>query len=85
MEQWVVGHLAWLDGEHHHCEFSRELEGAAKVEGGGSDREKTHVNVGATINPNGHGHAAQTNGRVAGGVNLCSLSSLLLSVSLLSK
>ena len=43
-----------------------ELEGAAKVEGG---REKTNGNMRATMNVNGHGHAAQTNGRVGGGVN----------------
>ena len=45
-----------------------ELEGAAKVEGGGSGREKTHGNMRATITTNGHEHTAHTNGRVAGGV-----------------
>ena len=43
-----------------------ELEGTAKVEGG---REKTNGNMRATVNMNGHGHAAQTNGRVGGGLN----------------
>ena len=47
-----------------------ELEGTAKVEGGSSGREKTNGNMRATtIHTNGHGHAAQTNGRVGGGVN----------------
>jgi len=47
-----------------------ELEGTAKVEGGSSGREKTNGNMRATtIHMNGHGHAAQTNGRVGGGVN----------------
>ena len=45
-----------------------ELEGAAKVEGGGSGREKTHGNMRATITTNGHEHTAHTNGRVAGDV-----------------
>ena len=44
-----------------------ELEGIAKVEGGGSGREKTNGNMRAAIDTNGHG--AQTNGRVGGGVN----------------
>ena len=47
-----------------------ELEGNAKVEGGGSGREKTNGNMRVTMNTNGHGHAAQTNGRVGGGVGL---------------
>jgi len=46
-----------------------ELEGSAKVEGGSSGREKTNGNMQATIHMNGHGHGAQTNGRVGGGVN----------------
>jgi len=48
-----------------------ELEGTAKVEGGGgSRREGTNGNKRATtIHTNGHGHGAQTNGRVGGGVN----------------
>ena len=46
-----------------------ELEGTTKVEGGGSGREKTNGNMQATVHMNGHGHAAQTNGRVGGGVN----------------
>jgi len=47
-----------------------ELEGTAKIEGGGgSGREKTNGNMRATIHMNGHRHAAQTNGRVGGGVN----------------
>ena len=46
-----------------------ELEGTAKVEGGGSGREKMNGNMRAAINMNGHGHAAQTNGRVVGGLN----------------
>ena len=47
-----------------------ELEGTAKVEGGSSCREKTNGNKQATtIHTNGHGHGAQTNGRVGGGVN----------------
>ena len=43
----------------------------AKVEGGGgSGREKMNGNMRATtIHTNGHGHVAQTNGRVGGGVN----------------
>ena len=45
-----------------------ELEGTAKVEGGSSGREKTNGNMRATIHMNGHGHAAQTNGRVGGGM-----------------
>ena len=46
-----------------------ELEGTAKVEGGCGGREKTNGNMRATMNTNGHGHAAQTNGRVGGGLN----------------
>jgi len=46
-----------------------ELEGTVKVEGGSSGREKTNGNMRATIHMNGHGHGAQTNGRVGGGVN----------------
>jgi len=46
------------------------LEGTVKVEGGSSGREKTNGNMRATtIHTNGHGHVAQTNGRVGGGVN----------------
>ena len=46
-----------------------ELEGTAKVEGGGSGREKANGNMRATVNMNGHGHAAHSNGRVGGGLN----------------
>jgi len=47
-----------------------ELDGTAKVEGVSSGREKTNGNMRATtIHMNGHGHVAQTNGRVGGGVN----------------
>jgi len=47
-----------------------ELEGIAKVEGRSSGKEKTNGNMRATtIHTNGHGHAAQTNGRVGGGAN----------------
>ncbi|EDR12561.1 uncharacterized protein LACBIDRAFT_323102 [Laccaria bicolor S238N-H82] len=45
-----------------------EFEGLTNVEGGGSGRGKTNRNMQATINTNGHGHVAQTNGRVGGGV-----------------
>ena len=39
-----------------------------KVEAGSGSREKTNGNMQATMNTNGHGHAAQTNGRVRAGV-----------------
>ena len=53
-----------------------ELEGTAKVEGGGSGREKTNGNMRATVNTNGHGYAAQNDGSVVGGVNgVCSFPS----------
>ena len=52
-----------------------ELEGTAKVEGGGgSSREGMNGNKRATtIHTNGHGHGAQTNGKVGGGVNVVGL------------
>ncbi|EDR06988.1 uncharacterized protein LACBIDRAFT_328400 [Laccaria bicolor S238N-H82] len=46
-----------------------ELEGTAKIEGGTSGREKTNGNtMRATLNTNGHGYAAQSDGRFGGGV-----------------
>ncbi|KIK04758.1 hypothetical protein K443DRAFT_675536, partial [Laccaria amethystina LaAM-08-1] len=46
-----------------------EPEGTAKVEGSSGAREGTNGNMRATINTNGHGYAAQTNGGVGRGMN----------------
>ncbi|EDR06996.1 uncharacterized protein LACBIDRAFT_328432 [Laccaria bicolor S238N-H82] len=57
-----------------------ELEGTAKLEGGSSGREKTNGNMQVTLNTNGHGYAAQSNGRFGGGVNGMGLLPLPLSI-----